>query len=97
AADGVFTICMDPNWVNCIGVLFTKDVCVNVPTGWNDAVSSVSLTAPMICRMSKDIGCQSSNILAASPGYDDLRGQFFDDTMSSFKCSTASTCVSPPL
>ncbi|KAJ7581626.1 hypothetical protein C8J56DRAFT_895226 [Mycena floridula] len=45
--------CMDPNWVNCIGVLFTNNVCVNVPTGWNDAVSSVSLPAPMICSMSK--------------------------------------------
>ncbi|KAJ6574234.1 hypothetical protein B0H19DRAFT_933569, partial [Mycena capillaripes] len=95
AADGAFTICKDLGFVTCTQVLYSNGVCSNVPTGWNDAVSSVQVLDGTVCTLFKDSDCSGNWIVAIAPGYSNFQSQGFNDVLTAYKCSNAGGCVVP--
>ncbi|KAJ7698770.1 hypothetical protein B0H14DRAFT_2549119 [Mycena olivaceomarginata] len=95
AADGSFTICKDLIFGTCTEVLYNNGICFNVPTGWNDVVSSVQVPNGAVCSLFKDGGCGGNWIVAIAPGYSNLQSQGFNDIMTAYKCSDAAGCIVP--
>ncbi|KAL7932739.1 hypothetical protein V8C35DRAFT_328343 [Trichoderma chlorosporum] len=83
-------VCKDVNFGSpCDTVASNYEVCVNVPDGYNDVISSLQPNQVAgNCRFFKDINCEGPSFDSLYPGFDRLPTQLpeFNDQISSWKC-----------
>ncbi|KAH8834380.1 hypothetical protein DL96DRAFT_1810664 [Flagelloscypha sp. PMI_526] len=61
--------------------------CINLPSGWNDVVSSIVVTSGYQCAFWTDINCAGSTFTAT--GSVAYVGDAFNDKISSLQCSSS--------
>ncbi|KAF8989491.1 hypothetical protein BDQ17DRAFT_1434423 [Cyathus striatus] len=84
--DGTLYVCTDNNWGGaCTNLGFFNNQCSNMPSGYNDDISSFGPSAGWECTTYTDINCSGATYSGHQPGFATLPSGI-NDAISSFRC-----------
>ncbi|KAJ7814692.1 hypothetical protein B0H14DRAFT_2603966 [Mycena olivaceomarginata] len=87
--DGHVYICTDANFGgDCTDYGFTNNVCSNLPSEFQDDISSFGPDAGWVCAFYTDTNCSGGIYAGANPGFTDIPG-WLNDAFSSYSCGAS--------
>ncbi|KAF8886536.1 hypothetical protein BD779DRAFT_1673163 [Infundibulicybe gibba] len=87
-ADGSLFVCTDANFSGaCINLTFFNAVCSNMPSGFQDNISSFGPDPGWVCITYTDPDCRGTTYVGTYPGFAGLPSGI-NDAISSFHCFT---------